>query len=60
MGSIAAGGRYADLTGIFGGRDLPGVGISFGAERIYDVLDELALFPKDTEHQPGIFGSLPG
>jgi histidyl-tRNA synthetase len=47
MGSIAAGGRYADLTGIFGGRDLPGVGISFGAERIYDVLDELDLFPKD-------------
>ncbi len=48
MGSIAGGGRYADLTGIFGGRDLPGVGISFGAERIYDVLEELNLFPKDT------------
>ena len=48
MGSIAGGGRYADLTGIFGGRDLPGVGISFGAERIYDVLEELKLFPKDS------------
>ncbi|THH37707.1 histidine--tRNA ligase [Neolewinella litorea] len=47
MGSIAGGGRYADLTGIFGGRDLPGVGISFGAERIYDVLEELDLFPAD-------------
>jgi histidyl-tRNA synthetase len=48
MGSIAGGGRYADLTGIFGGRDLSGVGISFGAERIYDVLLELDLFPDDT------------
>ncbi|NJB86895.1 histidyl-tRNA synthetase [Lewinella marina] len=47
MGSIAGGGRYADLTGIFGGRDLSGVGISFGAERIYDVLEELELFPAD-------------
>jgi len=47
MGSIAGGGRYADLTGIFGGRDLSGVGISFGAERIYDVLEELDLFPQD-------------
>ena len=47
MGSIAGGGRYADLTGIFGGRDLSGVGISFGAERIYDVLADLDLFPAD-------------
>ncbi len=47
MGSIAGGGRYADLTGIFGGRDLPGVGISFGAERIYDVMEELSLWPED-------------
>lgn len=45
MGSIASGGRYADLTGIFGMKDMPGVGISFGAERIYDVLAELDLFP---------------
>ncbi len=45
MGSIASGGRYADLTSIFGMKDMPGVGISFGAERIYDVLEELNLFP---------------
>ncbi len=47
MGSIAGGGRYADLTSIFGMRDMPGVGISFGAERIYDVLEELNAFPAD-------------
>ncbi len=47
MGSIAGGGRYADLTGIFGGRDLPGVGISFGAERIYDVIEDLGRWPAD-------------
>ena len=46
MGSIAGGGRYADLTAIFGMKDMPGVGISFGAERIYDVLEELDLFPE--------------
>ncbi|MEL6357871.1 MAG: histidine--tRNA ligase [Bacteroidota bacterium] len=45
MGSIASGGRYADLTSIFGLKNMPGVGISFGAERIYDVLEELDLFP---------------
>ncbi|MEM9930845.1 MAG: His/Gly/Thr/Pro-type tRNA ligase C-terminal domain-containing protein, partial [Bacteroidota bacterium] len=45
MGSIAGGGRYADLTSIFGMKDMPGVGISFGAERIYDVLEELDAFP---------------
>jgi histidyl-tRNA synthetase len=48
MGSIAGGGRYADLTSIFGMKDTPGVGISFGAERIYDVLDEIDGFPADT------------
>ncbi|MBC6995781.1 histidine--tRNA ligase [Neolewinella lacunae] len=47
MGSIAGGGRYADLTSIFGMKDMPGVGISFGAERIYDVLEELGAFPAD-------------
>ena len=47
MGSIAGGGRYADLTAIFGMKDMPGVGISFGAERIYDVLEELGAFPAD-------------
>jgi histidyl-tRNA synthetase len=45
MGSIGGGGRYDDLTGMFGLKDLTGVGISFGADRIYDVLEELALFP---------------
>ncbi len=46
MGSIGGGGRYDDLTGMFGLKDLTGVGISFGADRIYDVLDELGLFPE--------------
>jgi histidyl-tRNA synthetase len=46
MGSIASGGRYADLTSIFGLKNMPGVGISFGAERIYDVLQELDIFPE--------------
>lgn len=48
MGSIGGGGRYDDLTGMFGTSGLTGVGISFGADRIYDVLLELDLFPKDT------------
>ena len=47
MGSIGGGGRYDDLTGIFGLKDVSGVGVSFGAERIYDVMEELDLFPKD-------------
>ena len=46
MGSICGGGRYDDLTGLFGLKDLSGVGISFGADRIYDILKELDLFPK--------------
>lgn len=45
FGSIGGGGRYADLTEVFGMKDMPGVGISFGAERIYDYLDNQALFP---------------
>ncbi|GGH01016.1 histidine--tRNA ligase [Parapedobacter pyrenivorans] len=45
MGSIGGGGRYDDLTGMFGLNGLTGVGISFGADRIYDVLEELGLFP---------------
>ncbi len=44
MGSIAGGGRYDDLTGVFGMKGVSGVGISFGAERIYDVMEELGLF----------------
>ena len=45
MGSIGGGGRYDDLTGMFGLKGLTGVGISFGADRIYDVMEELNLFP---------------
>lgn len=45
MGSICGGGRYDDLTGIFGLPNVSGVGISFGADRIYDVMNELNLFP---------------
>ena len=48
MGSICGGGRYDDLTGIFGMPDVSGVGISFGADRIYDVMTELSLFPEGT------------
>jgi histidyl-tRNA synthetase len=47
MGSIGGGGRYDDLTGMFGLKGLTGVGISFGADRIYDVMEELNLFPAD-------------
>jgi len=47
MGSICGGGRYDDLTGLFGMKGLSGVGISFGADRIYDVLNELNLFPEE-------------
>jgi len=45
IGSIGGGGRYDDLTGLFGVPNIPGVGISFGVDRIYDVLEELSLFP---------------
>ncbi len=47
IGSISGGGRYDDLTGIFGLKDMSGVGISFGADRIYDVMIALDLFPKN-------------
>ena len=46
MGSIGGGGRYDDLTGMFGLKGLTGVGVSFGADRIYDVLEELNLYPE--------------
>ncbi|MBX3254592.1 MAG: histidine--tRNA ligase [Chitinophagaceae bacterium] len=49
MGSIGGGGRYDDLTGLFGVPGIPGVGISFGVDRIYDVLEELKLFPKEVQ-----------
>ena len=48
MGSITGGGRFDNLTGIFGMPGLSGVGISFGADRIYDVLDALDLYPKES------------
>lgn len=50
IGSITGGGRYDNLTGIFGLPDVSGVGISFGADRIYDVLNQLNLFPKNSTH----------
>lgn len=49
MGSICGGGRYDDLTALFGLKGLSGVGISFGADRIYDVMTELELFPKELD-----------
>ena len=49
IGSITGGGRYDNLTGIFGLPGVSGVGISFGADRIYDVLTELELFPKELQ-----------
>jgi histidyl-tRNA synthetase len=47
MGSIGGGGRYDDLAGLFGVPNMPGVGISFGLDRIYDVMEELKLFPEN-------------
>jgi len=56
MGSISGGGRYDNLTGIFGLPNVSGVGISFGADRIYDVLNELNLFPeKNAENTEVVF-----
>lgn len=49
IGSIGGGGRYDDLTGLFGVPNIPGVGISFGVDRIYDVLEELKLFPEEVQ-----------
>ncbi|MDA3866065.1 MAG: histidine--tRNA ligase [Salinivirgaceae bacterium] len=54
MGSICGGGRYDDLTGIFGLKDVSGVGISFGADRIYDVLEQLDKFPETTLQGPTV------
>jgi histidyl-tRNA synthetase len=47
MGSIGGGGRYDDLTGLFGLPNIPGVGISFGIDRMYDVMEEMNLFPEN-------------
>ena len=49
IGSITGGGRYDDLTGIFGLKNMSGVGISFGADRIFDVMQQLNLFPEDNK-----------
>jgi histidyl-tRNA synthetase len=49
MGSIGGGGRYDDLTGLFDVPGIPGVGVSFGVDRIYDVLEELKLFPAEVQ-----------
>jgi len=49
MGSIGGGGRYDDLTGLFGVPNIPGVGVSFGVDRIYDVMEELKLFPQEVQ-----------
>lgn len=49
IGSIGGGGRYDDLTGLFGVPDIPGTGISFGVDRIYDVMEELDLFPESLQ-----------
>ena len=56
MGSIGGGGRYDDLTGIFGLKDVSGVGISFGLDRIYLVLEELNLFPKAIDQSLQVLG----
>jgi histidyl-tRNA synthetase len=47
IGSICGGGRYDDLTGVFGLKDVSGVGVSFGADRIYDVMEQLNIFPNE-------------
>lgn len=54
MGSICGGGRYDNLTGIFGKEGLSGVGISFGADRIYDCLEQLKLFPEELSSQTDV------
>lgn len=55
IGSICGGGRYDDLTGIFGMPNMSGVGISFGADRIYDVMTGLELFPEEVNFSTRIF-----
>jgi len=55
IGSVCGGGRYDDLTGIFGMPGVSGVGVSFGAERIYDVMARLDLFPKENQISTKVF-----
>ena len=54
IGSITGGGRYDNLTGVFGMDGVSGVGISFGADRIYDVLNQLNLYPETSQEQTQI------
>jgi histidyl-tRNA synthetase len=54
IGSICGGGRYDDLTGTFGLADMPGIGVSFGADRIYDVLEATEKWPETIVHGPRI------
>lgn len=54
IGSLGGGGRYDRLTGIFGGKEIPGVGMSFGLERIYDLMEEMDLFPPDLSFGPRV------
>ncbi|WP_137404302.1 histidine--tRNA ligase [Echinicola rosea] len=54
IGSVSGGGRYDNLTGVFGLEGVSGVGFSFGVDRIYDVLDELGLFPADDMHSTSV------
>src|SRR5690606_17412622 len=54
MGSIGGGGRYDDLTGLFGLKGISGVGISFGIDRIYDVMEQLGLFPESTRQSVNV------
>ena len=54
IGSIGSGGRYDELTALFGGRNLTGVGISFGLERIFDVMEQLQLFPSSVQQSTRI------
>ena len=55
IGSISGGGRYDNLTGVFGMSGMSGVGISFGADRIYDVLNQLDLYPKEAVNATQLF-----
>jgi histidyl-tRNA synthetase len=54
IGSISGGGRYDDLTGVFGLKDMSGVGISFGIDRIYEILEARNAWPAETTHQEGV------
>lgn len=54
IGSVSGGGRYDDLTGVFGLPGISGVGFSFGVDRLYDVLEELSLFPTQAQESPRI------